>query len=80
MSYYLLILLQQFWYIYAFFSLTSFVPRFHSEKRIILVNLNIHPFTVIGIEWLYKGLEKYQYITIRTIIFKLVSLFLVLYS
>jgi len=31
-------------------------------------------FSFIGVEWLYKALEQYKYITIRSIIFKFVAL------
>ena len=30
--------------------------------------------TTVGIEWLYKALEQYTYITIRSIVFKLISI------
>jgi len=53
------------------------VPKFAMEKELFWVTSLFILFTIMGIEWLYKGLEKYQYITIRTIIFKIASLFLV---
>ena len=53
------------------------VPKFAMEKELFWVTSLFILFTIIGIEWFYKGLEKYQYITIRTIIFKIASLFLV---
>lgn len=53
------------------------VPKFAMEKELFWVTSLFILFTIIGIEWLYKGLEKYQYITIRTIVFKIASLFLV---
>ena len=63
--------------VYICFSLViSFVPRFYTEKELFWSASIFILFTIIGIEWLYKGLEKYQYITIRTIIFKLIALFL----
>ena len=55
----------------------SVVPQFAMEKELFWVTSLFVLFTIIGIEWLYKGLEKYQYITIRTIVFKIASLFLV---
>lgn len=55
----------------------SVVPKFAMEKELFWVTSLFVLFTIIGIEWLYKGLEKYQYITIRTIVFKIASLFLV---
>lgn len=55
----------------------SVVPKFAMEKELFWVTSLFVLFTIIGIEWFYKGLEKYQYITIRTIVFKIASLFLV---
>lgn len=31
-------------------------------------------FNTIGVEWLYKGLEQYSYITVRSIVFKFIAL------
>lgn len=64
--------------VYAcFFGAILLVPRFYIEKELFFATSIFILFTIIGIEWLYKGLEKYQYITIRTIIFKLIALVLV---
>lgn len=52
----------------------SFVPRLQSERTLyVIVSFNII-LTSIGMEWLYKALEQYTYITIRSVIFKLVAL------
>lgn len=51
-----------------------FVPRLHAERPLyLLVSLSML-FNTIGMEWLYKALEQYTYITIRSIAFKLVAL------
>lgn len=51
-----------------------FVPRLQEERTLyIIVSLTI-VFTSIGMEWLYKALEQYTYITIRSIIFKFIAL------
>lgn len=51
-----------------------FVPRLRAERVLYaIVSLTII-FNVIGMEWLYKALEQYTYITIRSIIFKFVAL------
>ena len=51
-----------------------FVPRLRKDRLLyILVSLTII-FNTIGMEWLYKALEQYTYITVRSIAFKLVSL------
>lgn len=52
------------------------IPRFEQEKTLILIlGLTIF-FNAIGMEWLYKALEQYTYITVRSIIFKFVALFM----
>lgn len=51
-----------------------FVPRLREDRVLyIVVSLTII-FNTIGMEWLYKALEQYTYITVRSIVFKLVSL------
>jgi O-antigen/teichoic acid export membrane protein len=51
-----------------------FVPRLQEERTLyVIVSLTII-LTSIGMEWLYKALEQYTYITIRSIIFKFVAL------
>lgn len=51
-----------------------FVPRLRAERTLYaIVSLTII-FSVIGMEWLYKALEQYTYITIRSIVFKFVAL------
>lgn len=50
-----------------------FVPRLREERLLYVVcSLTIF-FTTIGMEWLYKALEQYTYITIRSIAFKFIS-------
>ena len=52
------------------------IPKFKTYSSLFLVmSLNMILQT-IGMEWLYKALEKYTYITIRSIIFKIISVFL----
>ena len=51
-----------------------FVLRLRQDRLLyILVSLTII-FNTIGMEWLYKALEQYTYIAVRSIAFKLVSL------
>ena len=55
------------------FAALSAIPRLRSERTLyITVSLTIL-FNSIGMEWLYKGLEQYTYITIRSVIFKLIA-------
>lgn len=58
----------------ALFLALLFVPRLRAERSLyLLVSLSIF-FNTIGMEWLYKALEQYTYITVRSIAFKLVAL------
>lgn len=52
------------------------VPRMIEDKALFLINIATLFFNLIGFEWLYKALEQYTYITIRSIILKFVSLVL----
>ena len=50
-----------------------FVPKIVDNKALVIVfSLNIF-FGVIGVEWMYRGLEEYGYITVRSVIFKVIS-------
>ena len=52
----------------------ALVPRLRAERSLyLLVSLSIL-FNTLGMEWLYKALEQYTYITVRSIVFKLVAL------
>lgn len=59
------------------------VPRLQDDRLLyIIVSFSII-LTSIGMEWLYKALEQYAYITIRSIIFKgvaLVAMFLLVHK
>jgi len=58
----------------ALFVTLSMVQRLKEDRALyIIVSLTII-FNVISMEWLYKALEQYAYITIRSIIFKFVGL------
>lgn len=57
-----------------FFLSMLFVPRFREDKILFLIVSSSILFYTIGVEWLYKALEKYSYITIRSILFKFVAL------
>ncbi|MCD8020656.1 MAG: flippase [Clostridiales bacterium] len=51
-----------------------FVPRLQEDRTLYVVVSFTIILTAIGMEWLYKALEQYTYITIRSIIFKFVAL------
>lgn len=52
----------------------KFVPRLKEERTLYIIISFTIMLTAIGMEWLYKALEQYAYITIRSIIFKLIAL------
>lgn len=60
----------------VFFAALFFVPKMAQDKTLFLICSSTIFFNLIGMEWLYKGLEQYSYITIRSIIFKLLALIL----
>ena len=50
------------------------VPRLREEKTLfVIMSLSII-FNTIGVEWLYKALEQYTYITVRSLFFKGIAL------
>ena len=60
-------------YALLFFGLI-FVPQLREDRVLYLVVSLTILFDTIGMEWLYKALEQYSYIAIRSMIFKLVAL------
>jgi O-antigen/teichoic acid export membrane protein len=54
--------------------LLSIVPKLREERMLLIIISTSIVFNAIGMEWLYKALEQYTYITIRSIIFKIVAL------
>lgn len=50
------------------------VPRLWQDKELFLIISLTIIFNMVGMEWLYKALEKYAYIAVRSIIFKLLAL------
>ena len=51
-----------------------FVPRLQEDRELYVIVSFTILLTAIGMEWLYKALEQYTYITIRSIIFKFIAL------
>lgn len=60
-------------YVVLFVLLFS-VPKFRCEKELYVVLSFSIILTAIGMEWLYKALEQYTYITVRSVIFKFIAL------
>ncbi len=51
-----------------------FVPRLREERTLyIIISFSII-LSAIGMEWLYKAMEQYSYITIRSVAFKMIAL------
>lgn len=49
------------------------IPKFRNEKILFIVMGCSIFFNSAGIEWLYKGLEEYSYITKRSLLFKFIA-------
>lgn len=60
-------------YLLLFFSVI-FIPKLQSDRLLYLVVSFTIILTSIGMEWLYKALEQYTYITIRSLIMKIIAL------
>lgn len=58
----------------VFFAALEFVPRLRAERSLFLIVSTTLLFNAIGMDWLYKALEKYTYITLTSILFKFVAL------
>lgn len=61
--------------IVVFFILTISIPSFYEEKELMFLNIIYVFLNTLGINWLYTSLEQYTYITIRSILIKIISFF-----
>lgn len=50
------------------------VDKIWFEKELYIITSLSIVFNTIGMEWLYKALEQYTYITVRSILFKFIAL------
>ena len=65
--------------LFLYFLCIYFVPSLRDEKALFFItSLNI-VFTILGVEWVYKGTEQYFYIAIRSLFFKFIAFFLIFY-
>ena len=62
----------------ALFIAIAIVPAFQSKQKEILIYSVALFCTTLGIDWLYSALEEFRYITIRSIILKVISVVLML--
>lgn len=58
----------------CFFVAIAIVPEMQEQKTLFYILGSLILLNTIGVEWLYKGLEEYSYITIRSLIFKVIVL------
>ena len=56
-----------------FFGTVLAVPAFRAEYVLYFIIGSTLFFETVGVEWLYKGLEEYSYITYRSMFFKVVA-------
>lgn len=60
--------------IISYIGIVSSIQKFQQEKVLYLVmSLNII-FSIFSIDWFYQGIEEYKYITVRSLILKVISL------
>ena len=52
------------------------VPEFSEDSTLLWINSISIFLSVIGIEWFYQAIEQYDYITLRNILFKVLSIIL----
>lgn len=57
----------------AFFVLLGFIPQLQQEKPLYIISCCSVILSTFGVEWLFKATEQYSYITIRSLIFKLIG-------
>ena len=51
-----------------------FIPRVRADGMLFVILSLTVVLNAIGMEWLYQGLERYTYITVRSLVFKTVAL------
>ena len=51
-----------------------FIPKLRKDCLLFVITGCSVLLNTIGVEWLYKGLEQYSYITVRSLIFKVIGI------
>lgn len=60
----------------VFYLSIVFIPQFRQYRFLMLIySINII-LNVLGMNWMYQGIEKFKYITTRSLIFKVISIIL----
>lgn len=57
----------------VFFLALWLVPRLQEDRTLYIIVSATMLLNAIGMEWLYKALEQYAYITVRSIVFKAIG-------
>lgn len=63
--------------LFIFILLVFHIEKFRKEPLLVIINCLSILTACIGMNWLYSGLEQYEYITKRSIIIKFISLIFV---
>ena len=58
------------------FLTVCFVTKLHEYKGLIIICSTLIMFNTFGLNWLYEAFEEYTYITIRSLIFQVISVIL----
>ncbi|MBA4699314.1 MAG: flippase [Ruminococcus sp.] len=58
----------------VFVILLHVIPEFAAEKELMWINSISLVLNVFGVSWLYNALEQYAYITICSLVFKVISI------
>ena len=58
----------------TFFFLIFTVDKFTQNYMLYIIMSSTLLFNVLGVDWLYKALERYSYITLRSLVFKVISI------
>lgn len=58
----------------SFFLSLVFIPKFRKDSLLFVITGSSIFLNTIGVEWLYKGLEQYSYITLRSLLFKIIGI------
>lgn len=59
------------------------VPQFHQYRKLLYIGASQLFFNTFAVEWLFRGLEEFKYITIRTLLIRVVyvvSIFLFIHG
>lgn len=62
--------------IVAYYTMILNVGYFANNEKLFIVSGLLLFLNALNVDWFYQGLEEYKYIAIRSIVFKVISLFL----